>query len=73
MTGLHDTRIIFQSTRPLRGGTEHAIDFRVIMIISIHPPLAGRDIGDSLFAKYYRISIHPPLAGRDDIMIVGFH
>ena len=34
---------IFQSTRPLRGGTEAAQGVNTIRAISIHPSLAGRD------------------------------
>ena len=56
---------IFQSTRPLRGGTW--IDsFRFVnRRISIHPPLAGRDDRPDLTGRAIVISIHPPLAGRD--------
>ena len=35
--------------------------------ISIHPPLAGRDVtGIQRLTIVDGISIHPPLAGRDD-------
>ena len=34
-------------------------------MISIHPPLAGRDADELLMQRYRKISIHPPLAGRD--------
>ena len=56
----------FQSTRPLRGGTDQHFLGHVPTAISIHPPLAGRDPLDVL--RYYApgISIHPPLAGRDN-------
>ena len=33
--------------------------------ISIHPPLAGRDVIDLCNLVNSEISIHPPLAGRD--------
>ena len=33
----------FQSTRPLRGGTRPAVLIHAAVVISIHPPLAGRD------------------------------
>ena len=33
--------------------------------ISIHPPLAGRDLNDIECGYAVSISIHPPLAGRD--------
>ena len=35
---------IFQSTRPVRGGTKGAICSNVLASISIHPPRAGRDL-----------------------------
>ena len=34
-------------------------------MISIHAPLAGRDLGLDLVALVDDISIHAPLAGRD--------
>ena len=34
-------------------------------IISIHPPLAGRDAASGHNGAAGLISIHPPLAGRD--------
>ena len=42
-----------------------------IGVISIHPPLAGRDAVPLLVAVSVVISIHPPLAGRDfcDLMV----
>ena len=36
-----------------------------IIVISIHPPLAGRDVGLLPMPEAKIISIHPPLAGRD--------
>ena len=36
----------FQSTRPLRDGTQHDRYFQLRIAISIHPPLAGRDDSD---------------------------
>ena len=56
----------FQSTRPSRDGTraEDERDLELIHI-SIHPPLAGRDIRLSMDRVDNAISIHPPLAGRD--------
>ena len=58
---------IFQSPRPLRGGT--AADDRLPRhcVISIHPPLAGRDVQRITNANIEQISIHPLLAGRDCI------
>ena len=43
--GVHRTRTFwgFQSTRPVRGGTEVRLAVEEILQISIHPPRAGRD------------------------------
>ena len=58
----------FQSTRPVRGGTEERIRLETLLGISIHPPRAGRDVAiiDQAL-KLLSISIHPPRAGRDDL------
>ena len=56
----------FQSTRPLRGGTSVLTGPSLNRLISIHPPLAGRDKGLLVTLRFADISIHPPLAGRDD-------
>ena len=62
--------IQFQSTRPLRDGTECIGSFPTTEPISIHPPLAGRDPRtDICHCSRYGISIHPPLAGRDSCPI----
>ena len=55
----------FQSTRPLRGGTGGLLRESVARGISIHPPLAGRDLIHAAAVEKAMISIHPPLAGRD--------
>ena len=55
----------FQSTRPLRGGTPALLGLRNGRAISIHPPLAGRDLIFCSMLPPISISIHPPLAGRD--------
>ena len=59
--------IAFQSTRPVRGGTENVKKEKDIFTeISIHPPRAGRDAWR--WIRRFRIcwiSIHPPRAGRD--------
>ena len=55
----------FQSTRPLRGGTAPPLGRPVEYVISIHPPLAGRDSFIRRDGYIKLISIHPPLAGRD--------
>ena len=57
---------IFQSTRPVRGGTSNTSDSSPNNQISIHPPRAGRDrIQHNLCHILLWISIHPPRAGRD--------
>ena len=58
---------IFQSTLPVRGGTESASCEICEGKISIHPPRAGRDT-KALFTRREQdfISIHPPRAGRDN-------
>ena len=55
----------FQSTRPLRDGTKMSNEVYDILKISIHPPLAGRDVIMLPLCFTVLISIHPPLAGRD--------
>ena len=55
----------FQSTRPLRGATGTTTTEDVPFPISIHAPLAGRDIMIFIFTPPIFISIHAPLAGRD--------
>ena len=57
---------LFQSTRPLRGATVRKQDSFCRIIISIHAPLAGRDVAVPIPLVFvFRISIHAPLAGRD--------
>ena len=56
----------FQSTRPLRGGTSPQDGHTPFLLISIHPPLAGRDRPRPFPPWRGTISIHPPLAGRDE-------
>ena len=58
-------KMLFQSTRPLRGGTPIADGENGWTTISIHPPLAGRDVETMKAINIEYISIHPPLAGRD--------
>ena len=55
----------FQSTRPSRDGTMNERGNKRFDVISIHPPLAGRDVVDLCDLVLIEISIHPPLAGRD--------
>ncbi len=56
----------FRSTLPLRGATLGRRVVQIIVVISIHAPLAGSDnavVGKKLPPP--RISIHAPLAGSD--------
>lgn len=55
----------FQSPRPLRGATFEVIRQHHIRAISIHAPLAGRDLDAKTVLQHIRISTHAPLAGRD--------
>ena len=55
----------FQSTRPSRGETPRAYPDAGGIGISIHSPLAGRDVDGLKRSKDALISIHSPLAGRD--------
>ena len=57
--------LVFQSTRPMRGGTVAALIAANQAMISIHPPRAGRDLTIPKLSSHFRISIHPPRAGRD--------
>ena len=61
--------MIFQSTRPVRGGTGVVEHFKPLSNISIHPPRAGRDLTVNLWYYTESISIHPPRAGRDNITV----
>ena len=58
-------RAIFQSTHPVRGGTQKLSKLRVFLCISIHPPRAGWDEPIARTAQSIKISIHPPRAGWD--------
>ena len=56
---------IFQSTRPSRGATGVDHCRGSVDRISIHAPLAGRDVRALPGPRWRLISIHAPLAGRD--------
>ena len=58
--------IKFQSTLPVRGGTDNVSDMAPPFIISIHPPREGRDVMAAAATPATSISIHPPREGRDD-------
>ena len=56
----------FQSTRPVRGATEHDADLVVDVVISIHAPREGCDqVGEGAVAEHVLISIHAPREGCD--------
>ena len=55
----------FQSTHPVRGGTEIALMLAAAMVISIHPPREGWDRGTAGLDSAVLISIHPPREGWD--------
>ena len=57
---------VFQPTRPLRGATPQPLGCAVLIItISTHAPLAGRDAAGKSIGGSSDISTHAPLAGRD--------
>ena len=56
---------IFQSTRPVWGGTLSIDQYTVNKPISIHPPRVGRDELQQTVVDPLKISIHPPRVGRD--------
>ena len=62
-------RTRFQSTHPVRGGTDFATNLKRICTISIHPPRAGWDQSRVQLQFKRLISIHPPRAGWDFIPI----
>ena len=55
----------FQSTRPLRGGTNTHVFALGIGIFQSTRPLRGGTTGAMFMDEFQSISIHPPLAGRD--------
>ena len=65
LTALVSLLSVFQSTRPLRGATPRSALPGAPRSISIHAPLAGRDMGTEFIVTNDYISIHAPLAGRD--------
>ena len=65
-------RCLFQSTRPVRGGTAGSINVRQLKSISIHPPRAGRDQNNAGYARK-RGNFNPPApcgAGHNGIVLV---
>ena len=59
-------RVVFQSTRPVRGATRNGFNGGSLNGISIHAPRAGRDDQQiAILRREFNISIHAPRAGRD--------
>ena len=56
---------IFQSTLPSRGATSDGFVLFILILISIHAPLAGSDQIPVQYNLTGKISIHAPLAGSD--------
>ncbi|MBF1689291.1 MAG: hypothetical protein HXO83_13895, partial [Selenomonas sp.] len=55
----------FQSTRPVRGATEHKELCSSAATVSIHAPRVGRDGTRNGCAARDDVSIHAPRVGRD--------
>ena len=55
----------FLLTRPSRGATSTNFKQALIVCISTHTPLAGRDLFFVPYRRFRFISTHTPLAGRD--------
>ncbi len=55
----------FNPPAPCGAGRPEQLKPRAWVLISIHPPLAGRDYNMDVIQQNKNISIHPPLAGRD--------
>ena len=62
----------FNPPAPCGAGPLHLVQDYGHLIISIHPPRAGRDYYNGSAAQPIFISIHPPRAGRDQGSNVGF-
>ena len=56
---------LFQSTRPVRGGTVPVLVTPSASIFQSTRPVRGGTIGTGPTISQHRISIHPPRAGRD--------
>ncbi len=56
---------LFQSTRPARGATDCLHGCGFVLMVSIHAPRAGRDLGRIRNYRPRNVSIHAPRAGRD--------
>ena len=66
---------LFQSTRPLRGATVGASQTFCGAMISIHAPLAGRDIEDSINHRFRLVfqSTRPLRGATEDILAHATH
>ena len=57
--------IIFQSTHPSWGATQTINRLYIRIVISIHAPIVGCDMGTKIIEVYLIISIHAPIVGCD--------
>ena len=68
--------VLFQSTRPLRGATVHLVAAMLLCCISIHAPLAGRDMLAGRFCEDgQHFNPRAPCGARPPAMLIeyGFH
>ena len=62
---LHGLPVTFQPTRPLRGATVAVDRSRMVLVISTHAPLAGRDISfPFMLLLYYNFNPRAPCGAR---------
>ena len=57
--------VLFQSTLPVWGATQHTAPICIVEDISIHAPRVGSDIAAASFPARLFISIHAPRVGSD--------
>ena len=58
--------MVFQSTPPARGATEHRVADGHRIDVSIHAPRAGGDVAMTADRTVHVVSIHAPRAGGDE-------
>ena len=63
--------IVFQSTRPVRGGTPPALFLCLVQQISIHPPRAGRDVNASPLSPFSPYFNPPAPCGAGPALAIG--
>ena len=61
-------RIRFQSTLPVWGATGSSCTLLLFVVISIHAPRVGSDLGGHRYQINVQISIHAPRVGSDSSM-----